>query len=48
MTMMRPAAEIAPGARNTEAAPGVERIDVDAVASQTARTVYASRQTWDT
>jgi len=45
MTMMRPAAEIAPGAAsNTEAAPGVQRIDVEAVASKKARKAYATRQ----
>jgi cytochrome c oxidase accessory protein FixG len=45
MTMMRAAAEIAPGDRSSnEAAPGVERIDVEAVASKKARNAYISRQ----
>jgi cytochrome c oxidase accessory protein FixG len=44
MTMIKPAAEIVPGNKPNEAAPGVERIDVKAVASKEARQSYAARQ----
>jgi cytochrome c oxidase accessory protein FixG len=42
MTMIKRAAEIVPAA--AEAAPGIERIDVAAVASKAARQTYAARQ----
>lgn len=44
MTMIKPAAEIVPGNQPNEAAPGVERIDVKAVASKEARQSYTARQ----
>ena len=44
MTMMNPAAYIVPETAGTEAAPGIEQIDVTAVASKERRTSYATRQ----
>jgi len=44
MTMIKPAAEIVPQTAAVEAAPGIERIDVTAVASKEARLAYAARQ----
>ena len=44
MTKMEPALRIEANAAAREAAPGVERIDVEAVASKAARSAYAQRQ----
>jgi cytochrome c oxidase accessory protein FixG len=44
MTMMKPAAYILPEPKAVEAAPGIERIDVTAVASKEQRTTYEARQ----
>jgi len=44
MTMMKKAADILPETSAAEAAPGVERIDVTAVASKERRQAYATRQ----
>jgi cytochrome c oxidase accessory protein FixG len=44
MNMVKPAAYIVPDAAAGEAAPGVERIDVTAVASKRRRESYATRQ----
>ena len=44
MTMMKPAAYIVPENAGTEAAPGIEQIDVTAVASKERRISYAARQ----
>jgi cytochrome c oxidase accessory protein FixG len=44
MTMMKPAADILPHPGGNEAAPGIERHDVTAVASKAARTSYAGRR----
>ncbi|MHA1572743.1 MAG: cytochrome c oxidase accessory protein CcoG [Alphaproteobacteria bacterium] len=43
MTMIKRAAEIIPETSATEAAPGIERIGVQAVASKAAREIYATR-----
>jgi cytochrome c oxidase accessory protein FixG len=44
MTMMKKAADILPETATAEAAPGIERIDVTAVASKERRQSYATRQ----
>ncbi len=44
MTMIKRAADIVPATVGSEAAPGIERIDVTAVASQGLRQAYAARQ----
>ncbi len=44
MTMMKPAAYIVPETAAAEAAPGIAKIDVTAVASKERRTSYAERQ----